>query len=167
MENNFNELKRQMGNARLLISWSCSTLENHRLTCKVMGVGREGGFEEKKFTIVKTYCWGAKMWFFDDRLHRMDGPALETLNGDKCWYVEGREHRVDGPAVERSDGTKEWWVEGRIHRVDGPAIEWEGGDKEWWVNGRRHRLNGPAIEWLNSFGVWCGQWWVDGVKQNK
>jgi hypothetical protein len=49
---------------------------------------------------------------FDDR--------VEYRFGDKL-------HRVDGPAVEDVKGTKSWWREGRLHRTDGPAIMWSNG----------------------------------------
>lgn len=43
-------------------------------------------------------------------------------------------HRLDGPAVELIDGTKKWCVNDKFHRLDGPAIEWSDGDKEYWIN---------------------------------
>jgi hypothetical protein len=41
-----------------------------------------------------------KCWYQDDKLHRVDGPAMEWSDGDRAWYQDGRLHRVDGPAVE-------------------------------------------------------------------
>lgn len=32
-------------------------------------------------------------------LHRTDGPALISNNGDITWYYEGSIHRIGGPAV--------------------------------------------------------------------
>jgi hypothetical protein len=29
-------------------------------------------------------------WYYDDRLHREDGPALEYMNGLKFWYYHGK-----------------------------------------------------------------------------
>ena len=105
MENNFNELKsegfvvtdlkRQMGNGRFLISRSCSTLEKHRLACKVMGLGREVEFEEKKFTRISVSSFGTKRWFLGDKLHRSNGPAIEYFYGEKQWWVEGKLHRIN------------------------------------------------------------------------
>jgi hypothetical protein len=55
--------------------------------------------------------------------------------GTKFWRnSNGDYHRVDGPAIEYVNGIKAWWVEGKYHRTDGPAIEWSGSHKEWWVN---------------------------------
>lgn len=28
------------------------------------------------------------------------------------WWLNGKLHRVDGPAVDRVDGSKEWWLDG-------------------------------------------------------
>ena len=56
-------------------------------------------------------------------------------NGYKEWYFNGKLHRVDGPAVEYSNGYKRWYLNGQLHRVDGPAVEFSSGDKAWWLNG--------------------------------
>ena len=46
-----------------------------------------------------------------NKLHRMDGPALEWSDGSKEWFREGMRHRFDGPASE--------------HVFEAPdAIEW-------------------------------------------
>lgn len=48
-------------------------------------------------------------------LHREDGPAW--MEGDrqiKQWWVDDRLHRLDGPAVEYLGGENEWWING-IH----------------------------------------------------
>jgi hypothetical protein len=31
---------------------------------------------------------GAKEWYKEGKLHRLDGPALEYNNGSKSWYIE-------------------------------------------------------------------------------
>ena len=80
----------------------------------------------------KTICW----YNDKDRLHRLNGPAIEHADGDKSWYVNGKRHRLDGPAIEYASGYKEWWVEGKRHRLDGPAIEWADGNKVWYVEGK-------------------------------
>ncbi len=57
--------------------------------------------------------YGTKYWVnAEGRLHRLDGPAVEWLNGDKQWWKKGNLHRIDGPAIERSDGYKYWWKNG-------------------------------------------------------
>ena len=45
-------------------------------------------------------------------LHKEDGPAVITTNGDKVYWVDGLPHRLDGPAVERVFGNSEWWING-------------------------------------------------------
>jgi len=75
-------------------------------------------------------------------------------SGTRLWYFNGKRHRENGPAVEREDGTKEWWLNGLMHREDGPAIEWPCGTKEWWLNGLVHREDGPAVEWADGRKDW-------------
>jgi len=65
--------------------------------------------------------------------HRLDGPAVECLNGNKFWYKEGKRHREKGPAIEWADGVKYWYKDGKLHRVDGPAKEYTDGDKIWSI----------------------------------
>ena len=58
---------------------------------------------------------GNKHWRnFDRKLHRLDGPAVEFLDGFKAWYVNGKRHRVNGPAIEDPDGTYFWYVNGKF-----------------------------------------------------
>jgi hypothetical protein len=46
-------------------------------------------------------------------LHRLDGPAQITPS-KKSWYQFGLKHRVDGPAMEYLDGWNMWYYEGKI-----------------------------------------------------
>jgi hypothetical protein len=55
---------------------------------------------------------GNKYWYLNGKLHRTDGPAIESEYWGNHWVVNGRPHRTDGPAVERPDG-KEWYVNGK------------------------------------------------------
>ena len=104
---------------------------------------------------------GDKTWYLPSKgrgyYYRLDGPAVEDVDGTKEWWVDDKRHRLDGPAVEDADGTKKWWVEGKRHRLDGPAVEWKSGSKEWLVDGRRHRLDGPAIEFVSG----TKEWWIN------
>jgi hypothetical protein len=54
--------------------------------------------------------------FYDEerRLHRLDGPAIEWLDGTRMWCEHGLFHRLDGPAIEFFDGSKEWFVKGNL-----------------------------------------------------
>ena len=84
---------------------------------------------------MSTSRYGTKSWHLHDKLHRVDGPAVEYADGEKVWYLHDKKHRVGGPAVEYADGGKEWWQHGKRHREDGPAGEWSSGRKEWYLNG--------------------------------
>ena len=57
--------------------------------------------------------------------------------GVKEWSLHGKLHRIDGPAIEWVNGNKNWYLHGKLHREDGPAIEYDGG-KEWWLHDVRH-----------------------------
>ena len=53
----------------------------------------------------------AKIWQNDKgEYHRLDGPALEWIDGEKHWYLNGERHRIDGPAIEYANGSKAWYV---------------------------------------------------------
>ena len=40
-------------------------------------------------------CDKCKIWIQNDKLHRMDGPAIESSNGSKFWYIDGVEYTED------------------------------------------------------------------------
>ena len=56
-------------------------------------------------------------------------------NGDRCWYLNGKIHREDGPAIESYDGSRYWYLNGKYHREDGPAVESYEGNRYWYLNG--------------------------------
>ena len=96
-----------------------------------------------------------------DLFHRLDGPAVyreavpeDDVHAWEAWYVAGNLHRLDGPAQTSVNGQL-WWVNGVQHRLDGPASECppvgNGGRpvREWWVNG--HEVTQYCDrEWLSS-----------------
>ena len=41
---------------------------------------------------VRVYADGSKHWFFNGKLHREDGPAIEWANGYKIWYLNGTQY---------------------------------------------------------------------------
>jgi hypothetical protein len=55
---------------------------------------------------------GNKLYFLNNQLHRLDGPAYISFMGHKEWYQHGKLHRLDGPAVE-SRGNKKWYFHGK------------------------------------------------------
>ena len=85
---------------------------------------------------VKVYDNRTEWLNKDDKLHRVDGPAIEYNDGDKHWYINGECHRDnDLPAVEWNDGSKSWYKNDLRHRIDGPAMECSNGEKEWYIEG--------------------------------
>ena len=34
----------------------------------------------------------AKYWYLDGKRHRVDGPAIECVDGYKWWYLDGKEY---------------------------------------------------------------------------
>ena len=37
---------------------------------------------------------------------------------NKFWYFNGKLHRVDGPAIERANGSNEWWINDASYTED-------------------------------------------------
>ena len=69
--------------------------------------------QKEQFIHVDTY--GGKLYYSDremKKLHREDGPAIESSNGDKTWFIDGKRHREDGPAIEYANGYKAWYING-------------------------------------------------------
>ena len=77
-------------------------------------------------------------WYQNNKLHRLDGPAIEWDDGSKFWYQNDKVHRLNGPACECADGTKYWYQNDKRHRLDGPACEYANGTKHWWVEGKQY-----------------------------
>lgn len=65
----------------------------------------------------------------------LNGPIIDGA-GTKRYYLDGQLHRIDGPAVEYVDGYKEWRLNGFFHREDGPAVEYHDGHKVWFIHGK-------------------------------
>lgn len=85
---------------------------------------------------LKVSTDGTKRWFNSKgQLHRVDGPAIEDIDGGQHWYINNLLHRVDGPARYLPGYSHSWWYEGKRHRLDGPAREIFDGRREWWVDG--------------------------------
>lgn len=103
---------------------------------------------ESEFNVWKTTTEGNGL-FINDK-------------GDKFWYKNDKLHREDGPAVESSE-SKQWWINGRLHRVNAPALEYSNFDKFWYFNGELHREDGPAMEYANG----NQDWYQSGEKMAK
>lgn len=138
----------------------------------------------KKFPegIYKVLYYNDRMeWYLNDKLHRIDNPAIKWHNGNEDWYIEGQRHREnDLPALIINGKSKQWYIQGKRHRLGNPAIEhdngWEewyvedkkhrnnglpaitGQGKEWYIQGKRHREEGPAIDLSSGYK----EWWING-----
>jgi hypothetical protein len=94
--------------------------------------------------------YGDKIWYLNDKFHRVDGPAIEAANGNRAWFVNGQRHRRYGPAIEYLNGDKVWYRNGQYHRTDGPAIEYANGSQKWWYNNMEEsRFTNRARELLH------------------
>lgn len=92
-----------------------------------------------------------------------DGPALIIPNRLHEWYDHGKLHRVKGPARESLDGgPNEWFLYGIRHRIGGPAIEYPNGEQAWYLHGKRHNDKGPAVVYNHNKGI--TEYWLDGVQ---
>lgn len=79
---------------------------------------------------------GERWYNTDNQLHRTNGPAVVTPDGDLLYYQNGCLHREnDLPAVERDDGTRKWFYHGIPHRLTGPAIIYPDGRKQYFILG--------------------------------
>lgn len=57
-------------------------------------------------------------WFKHGKRHRIGAPAYIQKRHSyhmsyEEWWFEDKKHREDGPAVTFEDGRKEWWLDGR------------------------------------------------------
>jgi hypothetical protein len=103
-----------------------------------------------------------KEYYLNGELHRLDGPAIEYVNGDKEYWLNNVRIKKEDLSINKWPkctinglGNKEWMNEkGEYHREDGPAIEWPGGNKYWYINNKLHREDGPAIEFVNGTKEW-------------
>ncbi len=84
-------------------------------------------------------------WYYHGQLHRVDGPAINSLGLWFTWYRHGALHRTDGPARMFDTSMICWQQEGKDYRTDGPATICVHGDVYWCPNGVRHRTDGPAV----------------------
>ena len=92
-----------------------------------------------------------KIYYLPDVL---GGPDYDNeLGGTNGWWgINGKLHRLDGPAIEQIDGTNSWWMDGKRHRENGPAIEWVTGESQWYLND--NELPTKEIEdWVEENGI--------------
>jgi len=77
-----------------------------------------------------------------------DRNGLVIVCGNKYWYKDNEFHRLDGPAIEYIDGTTIWYQNGIVHRKDGPAVIYDNGKKEYWLDNIYYPDVNSDEEWL-------------------
>jgi len=65
---------------------------------------------------------------------------------------KGQYHRIDGPAIEYVDGSKYWYKDGLYHRTDGPAWEYTNGKKYWNILDK-HLKEKDFNSWINRIQI--------------
>ena len=79
----------------------------------------------------------------------MAEPVMEIdAFGTRRWWINDRLHRLDGPAVIGADGYQEWWINDRLHRLDGPAVIGADGSQQWWICGVL--LTNEVTTWMQA-----------------
>jgi len=48
-------------------------------------------YKEGKYT-VRAWCDGDKVWWFEGKVHRENGPAWEFNDGSKRWFLDNMEY---------------------------------------------------------------------------
>jgi hypothetical protein len=94
--------------------------------------------------------------------HQLDGwnkPYVEKTRWYTQWKVNGMLHRINGPANVTDDGDEGWYRDGKLHRDgDMPAVT-NADQKMWYVNGKRHRDGGPQTQ---TYGAMS--WFYQGIR---
>jgi len=95
--------------------------------------------------IQNTFMFGdCKHYYVNGKLHREEGPAIESLDGDmQAWYVNGTRHRDGAPAFIVKGNRQGWYRNGKLHRETGPAMEYfsppaRAGQHEYYLNGKEY-----------------------------
>ena len=99
---------------------------------KVMLSSKE---ELEDFSVMEKSFYGQELWKDANGYpHREDGPSFISKDGKtKYWNCHGKLHRVDGPAIETPIANG-WLQNGKYHREDGPAYV-DGQHSIYYLNG--------------------------------
>lgn len=96
--------------------------------------------------------------------------------GDVLYFYENKLHRVNGPAFFRKHELYIWLQNGLIHRDgDEPAFETEDDSiTMWFKNGVKHRDTGPAVVtrkekqfWLNGRHLSSEEEFINDIRNNR
>ena len=71
----------------------------------------------------------------EDKLHRINGPAIIWNTGRREWLRDGELHRLNGPAIEENDGHQEWYRFGKLDCEFGSAIRYADGSEDYYLYG--------------------------------
>jgi hypothetical protein len=65
--------------------------------------------EDVPYNYTGIIQWSAsiKQWYFEGKLHRVDGPAFESIYGTKAWYLNGIKYSQEEWFEMLSDEDKE------------------------------------------------------------
>ena len=103
---------------------------------------------------------GTINYYLGDLHHNPEGPAVIGFAGrHKEYWFKGLRHRIEGPAIEYLDGDYEYWEKGRRHNSQGPA-KCIDGVVEYWIDGRKYANEDEYIMKLFEMG------YVNGKKLN-
>lgn len=83
----------------------------------------------------------------------MRNGLLVVADGTKIWYLDNKRHRINGPAIEYCDGYKAWYQHDKRHRIDGPAIIHTNRVNEWWINDRKIGSDEEITRWIKENNI--------------
>jgi hypothetical protein len=107
---------------------------------------------------------GGIRYYLGDLHHNPEGPAVIGFAGrHKEYWFKGLRHRIEGPAIEYLDGDYEYWEEGRLHNLQGPA-KCIDGVVEYWIDGLQYLSEDEYIMKLFEMGYVNGKKFTSGRK---
>ena len=88
--------------------------------------------------VVVSYSDGTKMYFKDNKLHRLGGPAIERADGTWVYYYDGKKHRADGQAEYSEYNDEGFYLEGKYYW---DMDEYKKNAAIWIQNHRESQIN--------------------------
>lgn len=63
---------------------------------------------------IEIYTTGFRRYFNSkNKLHRLDGPAVEYADGSFRWCENDKPHRIGGPQYFNYPNSYKWWINGK------------------------------------------------------